>query len=257
MKQDIIKEFRYAARNNKILILFASFMFFALLTPMMTKIFLPEILKSQFPGMNDETLRTMLDMSQTGSLRSYLNDIFEIGTLIISFSLCGILAQDIKDNTLVMPLCAGRRFASLITAKMFVLGSLLLIVPLLSLLVSYIYAGLLFSFELDLGPVILTGLLQGVYMNFLLSCLIFFGSILKKPIAAGFISLAIVYLMQVAGSLFDIHKYLPSGILAHAGQLTSQFSSAIYIPLAVTAGLIITLLMLTYLRLKNLEWNER
>ncbi len=257
MRHDLIKEYKYAVRNNKVLILFASFFFFALLTPMMTKIFLPEILKSQFPGMNEETLHAMLDMSQTGSLRSYLGDIFEIGTLIIAFSLCGLVAQEIKENTLVMPLCAGRRFGSIIAAKMIVFGSLLLIVPTLALLTSYVYAGLLFSFEVDPLPILVAGLLQGIYMNFLLSCLLFFGSVIKKPIAAGFISLGLVYLIQMAGGLFDIHKYLPSGILAHAGQLTSQMTSALFIPLAVTIALIASLLFLTNIRLKTLEWNER
>ena len=50
MKTEIMKELRYVLRSGRILILFASFMFFALLTPVMLKIVLPMVLSGQFSG---------------------------------------------------------------------------------------------------------------------------------------------------------------------------------------------------------------
>lgn len=257
MKHDIVKEFRYGLRNSRFLIIMASFVFFAVMTPIMVKLILPMILASQFPGMGEDLIAEMIDMSQTGTVRNYLSDVYEIGTLIITFSLCGLIAQEIRDNTLVIPLCAGRRIHNLLIAKMLVFGSALLITPVIALIICYAYAGLLFSFDIGLLPVITSGLLQGTYMVFLLSCLIFFGSIIKKPIAAGLLSLAATYGLHIVAGLLDIHKYMPSGLLQEAMLLSDKSLSGIILPLIITISLIIALPLLSLIRLRRMEWNER
>ena len=70
MIRDINKEIKYALRNSRFLILIIGFIFFAILTPVMTRLVLPEVLKSQFPGMSEQELKGMLDMTQLGCIRS-------------------------------------------------------------------------------------------------------------------------------------------------------------------------------------------
>lgn len=60
MTKEIKKEFKYALRAGKLLILMASFMFFAVLTPLMLKVILPGILKSQLAGTPSSTLAQAL-----------------------------------------------------------------------------------------------------------------------------------------------------------------------------------------------------
>lgn len=60
MTKEIKKEFKYALRAGKLLILMASFMFFAVLTPLMLKVILPGILKSQLTGTPSSTLAQAL-----------------------------------------------------------------------------------------------------------------------------------------------------------------------------------------------------
>lgn len=257
MKQDIIKEIRFGLRNSRVLILFVGFLFFAVLTPVMMKVFMPLILKSQFPGMTEQTIAEMVEMTQIGCIRSYMGDVFEIGSIIVAFTLCGLMAQEIKDNTLVLPLCAGRQFGGIVGAKMLVFGAVLVLAPVLSLIVNYVYAGLLFAFDVGMGPVIRGGLLQGVYMVFLLSCIIMWGTIIKKPIAAGFVSLVTAFGLHFAGSAFSISAYLPSGLLDEAQQLAVIPPSSLVQSLCMTAGIIILFAAATVLRLKHMEWNER
>lgn len=257
MRQDIKKEFLFGLRNSRFLILFMGFLFFAVLTPVMTKLILPAMLQSQFPGMTEPVLAEMIDMTQLGCLRSYMGDVFEIGSIIVAFTLCGLMAQDIKDNTLVLPLCAGRQFSSIVGAKILVFGTVLLIAPVISLLVDYVYAGLLFSFDIGIAPVIRAGLLQGIYMFFLLACLVMWGSILKKPIAAGALSLVTVFGLHFIGGALGFHAYLPSGLLVEAQLLGAVPAASLTQTLFITSGLIILFTAITLLRLKNLEWNER
>ncbi|MDW7658268.1 MAG: hypothetical protein SCM11_13960 [Bacillota bacterium] len=257
MKQDIYKEIKYGLRNSRFLILMVGFLFFAILNPLMSKLVIPNIMKSQLPGLTDEAINEMLNLTQIGVIRAYMGDIFEIGSIIVAFTLCGLMAQEIKDNTLVLPLCSGKLFGSVVTAKLLVFGSVLVLSPTIALMVNYLYAGLLFSFDISLAPIIRGGLLQGVYMVFLLACLLLWGAIIKKPIAAGIMTLATGYGLSFIGSLLRIQTWLPSGLLNEAQLLDANASPKLLQTLSVTVVIILIMTSITWMRLKTMEWNER
>lgn len=257
MKQDIFKEIKYGLRNSRFLILFIGFLFFAILNPLMSKLVIPNIMKNQLPGLTDEAIKEMLNLTQIGIIRAYMGDIFEIGSIIVAFTLCGLIAQEIKDNTLVLPLCSGKQFGNIVTAKLLVFGSVLVLSPTVALLVNYLYAGLLFSFDVGLMPIIRGGLLQGAYMVFLLACLLLWGAIVKKPIAAGIITLATGYGLSFIGGLLRIQPWLPSGLLNEAQLLDTAASPKLLQTLSVTIAIILIMTTITWLRLKTMEWNER
>jgi ABC-type transport system involved in multi-copper enzyme maturation permease subunit len=257
MKQDIFKEIKYGLRNSRFLILMIGFLFFAILNPIMSKLVIPNIMKSQFPGLSEEALNEMLNLTQIGIIRAYMGDIFEIGSIIVAFTLCGLIAQEIKDNTLVLPLCSGKQFGSIVTAKLLVFGSVLILSPTVALLVNYLYAGLLFSFDISLAPIIRGGLLQGIYMVFLLACLLMWGAIIKKPIAAGFCALATGYGLSFIGGLLRIQTWIPSGLLNEAQMLETAASPKLLQTLSVTTAIILVMTAITWMRLKKMEWNVR
>lgn len=257
MKQDIFKEIRYGLRNSRFLILMTGFLFFAIFNPLMSKLVIPNIMKSQMPGLTDEAIKEMLNLTQIGVIRAYMGDIFEIGSIIVAFTLCGLMAQEIKDNTLVLPLCSSKLFGSVVTAKLLVFGSVLVLSPTVALMVNYLYAGLLFSFDIGLAPIIRGGLLQGVYMVFLLTSLLLWGAIIKKPIAAGIMTLVTGYGLHFIGGLLRIHAWLPSGILNEAQLLDTTISPELLQTLSVTIAIVLAMATITWLRLKTMEWNER
>ena len=257
MKKDIKKEVLYSLRSSRFLIIAATFLFFGILTPVMTKFILPAIFQSQFPGVTDEMMAEMVDMSQLGSLKSFFNDMFEMGTLVIAFSLCGLLAQELKDNTLVIPLCSGKRFSRIVLSKLIVFSAALSASVIIAVSVSYLYAGALFAFDVPFLAVMKSGLLQSFYLIFILSCLLFFGSLIKKPIAAGFITLFTAFGLQAAGNLLDINSWLPSGLVAEAQTLSDTLPSNTLFTLLITAVLIAAMTGLTIIRLQTIELNER
>lgn len=257
MKDEIIKELRYAIRSGRVLILLASFLFFALLTPVMLKVVLPMVLSSQLSGEASQAISGLTGMTQLDCVRNYMDDVFQIGTLIISFTLCGLTAAEIRGNTWVLPLCSGKRFGRMIGAKLLVFGALLIMVPILALLADYGYAGLLFGFEIGILPILYGGLLQGIYMLLLLSCLMMWGALLKKPIPAGCLTLATAFGLHFISSLLCIPEWTPSGLLVEAQKLIPAAASSLFIPLAVTMLLIVLMTLLTLWRLKRMEWNTR
>jgi len=255
MMREFGKEIKFGFRSGKLLILLASFLFFALLTPLMLKVILPEVLKSQ--GVSPADLAGMTALTQSACIQIYMNDVFEIGTLIVAFTLCGLLAQEIRDNTLVLPLCSGRRFAHILSAKFLVFGAALVLIPVLALIADYLYAGMLFSFEVDLLPILRAGVLQGGYMLFLLACVILWGVLLKKPVAAGFLTLATAFGLHFVGGLLGFQAWIPSGLLLQAQRLTEPPEPSLAGTLLVTLTLMLVMIVFTLWRMKRMEWNER
>ena len=256
MIQDIKKEMRYGFRNSRFLILAVGFLFFALSTPVMLKL-LPEILKSQYPNMSPEAFGALVDMTQKGAIQSYMQDVFEIGTIIVTFTLCGVIAQELRENTLILPVCSGKSYGGITAAKMVVFGLSLMIILTVALLSDYAYAGMLLGFEFSVWPVLRGGLLEGFYMVFLLSGLMMFGSFIRKPIAAGIVTLVLAYGTNYLGSLLKIGQYLPSGLLTEAGALAAQTSSTLWLTLLITAGAIVLFCAVTVQRLKTMELSAK
>lgn len=257
MKNEILKEIRYALRSRKALILFASFLFFAFLTPLMLKVILPMILSSQFGGEATKGIGDLTDMTQLDCIRNYINNVLQLGSIITSFTLCGLTAAELKDKTWVLPLCAGKRFGWVIGSKVIVFGTLMLFIPIIALIIDYIYSGFLFGFEIGILPIIYGGFLQGTYMLFLISNLIMWGVLIRKPIGAGFMTLATVFGIDFIASLLNMQKWTPSGLLLEAQTLTTSFTLSSLLSFTLTTILILLIIILTLLKLKYLEWDVR
>lgn len=257
MRIEIIKELRYAIRSGRILILFASFLFFALLTPVMLKVVLPMVLSGQLAGEATQGIGGLTDMTQLDCIRNYMDDVLQIGTIIIAFTLCGLTASEIRDHTWVLPLCAGKRFGLMLGAKLLVFGGLLVMIPVLALLADYGYSGLLFGFEIGVLPILYGGLLQGIYALFLLCCLIMWGVLLKRPIPAGFMTLATAFGIHFISSLLNVQSWTPSGLLVEAQKLMLSVAPSLFLPLSVTIVLMIFMMTFTLSRLRRMEWDVR
>lgn len=257
MKQAIKKELLFGLRNHKFLIIIATFLFFAFSIPVMIKFLLPSVLRSQFPGMSEADLAMMIDISQMGSMTNYMENVFEIGLIVIGFTLAGLIAQEIKENTLVLSICSGERYQTITLSKMIVFGSLLFITSMISILLTYVYSGVVFDMDLGIVEVVKAGLLDGIYLLFVLSLILFYGVLTKKVIATGLLSIGTTYGISLFGSLFDLNHILPSGLHMEASLFQNVWNMDTWLPLVVTLGLMIILYMATLYRLKTMEWNQR
>ncbi|UNC92196.1 hypothetical protein [Candidatus Contubernalis alkaliaceticus] len=254
IKAMIRKEIMDGLRNYRFLILLAGILFFAIFDPVMNKLVLPELLKSQFPNMTEEVMQGMLITTQNANIRAYLGDVFQISTLIIAFALSGIMAQEISDKTLIFPICSGKSYSGLLLAKLSVYGSVLVISSIFSAMVNYVYAGALFGFDLpSFMPVLRAGLFQGFYMVYVLALLIFIGSLVKKPVTAGLLVLIPAYGTRIMGDLLNINRYLPSGLLVEAEMLAVIPSVSWIGSLVSTLAVMVLLIGFTMIRLTKIE----
>lgn len=253
-KKDILE----GMRNYKFLIIFAGLLFFALLDPVMNKYILPEILQGQFPGITPEMLNDMIDSTQRGAIRAYLGDIYEIGTIILVFTLCGLVSREIKDKTFIFPICSGRSFGSILLSKIIVYGGFSFIAVIISIVINYYYSSLLFGFDMSsILPIIKAGMLYGLFMIFVISLMILIGTFTKVTMVTGILSLIFIYLTAYLGSIFHLTKYVPSGLLYEAQSLTSIGTKDLYQNIIVVLGLIVIFTVIAIIRLKNLDLTKR
>jgi hypothetical protein len=70
-------------------------------------------------------------------------------------------------------------------------------------------------------------------------------------------TLAVAFGSYFIGDLFKIQKYLPSGLLSQAQELSTVPDSSLIITVSITTVAIILFLAVTLIRLKNIEWNDR
>ena len=254
IKTIIRKEIIEGLRNYRFLVILVAILFFAIFDPVMNKLLLPELLRSQFPNMPAEVMREMLITTQADNIRGYLGNVYQLSTLIITFTLSGLLAQEISERTLILPVSTGKRYEEILLGKFFVFGTYLVLVTTLSALVNYVYTGVLFGFQLpSVLPAMRAGLLLAGHMLYVLALLLVFGSLIRKPVGAGMVTLLAVYGTRVIGSVFDLHRFLPSGLLVEAELLAAAPSYMVWGSISATIAIIVVLISFTVIRLTNLE----
>ncbi len=254
-KMLIQKEIWDGWRNYRFLIVSLGIAFFAIMNPVLDKLVLPSVLRSQFPNMPSEALDAMLLTTQIESIIGYFGSVFQVGILIMVFVLSGIVAQELTDRTFVLSVSTGKKYQDLILAKLIVYGTLLVSVTTISALVNYLYTGLFFGFDLPSPiPMLRAGMLQGVFMIFVLSMLNFIGSLVKKPMTTGLVVFMVVVGLRVIGGLLDIHGFLPTGLLVEGELLTVAPSLQVILQsLIITVLSIFVLIKLTITRLNKMD----
>lgn len=254
MKSAIKRELLEGLRTYKFLIIAAVFMFFALLNPVMNKLVLPEILKSQFAEISGDMLNQMLITSQTDNVIGYLSDVFEVGSIVVVLILASLVSGELRTRSFILPISSGKSFHNLVISKLTVYGIFTILVAVAATLFDYLYAGILFGFDISgVLPVIRAGLLQGLFFVFAISMVITVGSFVKKPIVAGMLTLMLTYGTQILSGLFKIEKFTPAGLLKEAGMLAEKANPGIYVTLAITVALVAAFISIAIIRLNSTE----
>lgn len=258
MRQAIKKELLEGIRTYKFLIILSVFMFFALMNPILNKMVLPQALMSQLDGISDEMLNQMVISSQRDCVRAYLQDVFEISTLVLVLALSSLVAGELRNKTFIFPRCSKKDFATLILAKLIVYGVFVIAVTVISAVVDYYYSGILFGTDLPgIVPILRSGILQGLYYVYVIGLVMLAGSFFAKPISAGLIALIPAYGTYIVSQLFKYDSYTPSGLLTEANMIAFNTSTNIVQPVIITFALIVILIILTIIRLETIELTRR
>ncbi|WP_425448485.1 hypothetical protein [Dethiothermospora halolimnae] len=244
LKKEIIE----GIRSYKYLIIGVSIVLFAILDPLMLKM-LPKILENQV-SMN---IVASIEMTQKMAVQNYMKDLFQIVNIVLALSLMGILADEVKGQTLAFPYSKGVSKTGMVLAKTINYSLVIPIFMFIGFSINYYYSKILFSKDvIDYLQVMKGALLFSSYYIFNISLIVLLSSLVKKGLIAGFLTLAIIFTMPLFYKINSISEFLPYNLVTHANML-DQSGGIPWISFGVTFVYIVVFNILTIYRMKRVE----
>lgn len=244
------KEILESVRTNKYLILFIGIVFWALLDPLMLKL-LPLLMKNYLPP---DIAVMFSTFTRDTAFQTFLNDLFQIGTLFIAFTLMGLLSNEVSLKKLVFPYSRGANPAGVVLAKYIHYTVTISLFILIAFLTNYFYINRLFTGGiLSIGIVLKSSLLYILYYSVLLSILLYLSSLLKRGIIAGITVLVLGYTLSIFNQFKVVRAYLPNYLLFKAADIGYIFDNSLIPTVIISFCIIILLIFLSILRMKKID----
>ncbi|MFP4457545.1 MAG: hypothetical protein ACLFPS_07790 [Clostridia bacterium] len=238
----IKKETLSGIREYKFLIILAAYIIFALLDPLMLK-FLPILVSGQ---LGDIDITQAITLNQPTAIMNSISSNYQIISLVIAISLMGLVANELKNKSVVIPSVLGLDLKKWIISKFVVYSAYIIIVSMIAQVVTNIYALTLFDGRtIALIASLKVGMLIGLFHSCILAMVLLFGTLSKRQGIAAFASLAIAFLLPTFSKVLDIVWYTPAGLLAEANYLVSYFTVDGITAVLMSIIFIITILILT------------
>lgn len=242
------KEITESLRQYRYLILASGVIIFAIMDPIMLKL-TPLLLKSQVPS--DFDISSLIQITQQSAVQKYINDLFQISSIFIVFSLCGMLCGEIYSNKFVFPFSKGSSPSQIVLAKFIHYFIAVTVVIFIGFIINYYYSSFLFGNEsLSVIDILKSAFLISIYYIFTISLLMFFSSIFKKGITVGIIVLLINYISAIFIKIQSIAKFIPHNIISSASLFNINNAK---ITIIFTLVLSIIFLVFTIIRMNKVE----
>lgn len=210
------KEIMEATRQYKYIILAVGITAFAILDPFMLKL-LPKILEQQLQG----NLSSLIVATPKSAINNYIKDLFQIGTLFITFTLASTLNDEVNEEKFVFPYSKGSKPKGIVLAKIIHYTIVVTILTFLGFLTCSYYGSILFQGEkVSLLGIVNSTILISVYYFFNIALVTFFSSFVKKSVTAGFITVMITFLSAALVNLNTIGKFMPYKLVVGANLFT-------------------------------------
>ena len=244
------KEILESKTQYKYIILAVSFLFFAISEPIMVKL-LPEILKSQLTKGSADISAFLPPITQLTGMQNYIKDLFQIVTLVIIFTTCGSLSDEITTEKLIFPYSKGSLPIGIVLAKLTNYTLSLSIFTFIGFTVNYYYSGLLLKGNpVAFSSVLSSATLLSIYYFFIITLILFCSSIIKKGVITGILVLVINYFSVAIVGIKSISKFIPYKLVEGANQFK-------YINLTTTIISVIILsvifILLTVIRMNKVD----
>ncbi|MDX9691051.1 MAG: hypothetical protein RBT45_01260 [Acholeplasmataceae bacterium] len=242
MKNEMYKDVLDGFRNQKFLILAIGFIFMSIMTPLMMRYVLPELLYKQMMNLTEEEILNLMDFSQIGVLKSFSNDLYEFGMLFLAFTLGSLIPTEIKNHHLIFFKTSQKKYRTMVFSKWLIYSCFMMFINCISFLIDYLYAGLLFSFSANLSTILWSSLLYGLYWSMIISLILWVGTITKNTIGTGLIVFLGTLILGSILSLTTIKHYTPFELIHTAQKYLTINIHTLVIPVSVTV--IVTVIML-------------
>lgn len=216
------KEFLEMIRNFKLIWVPISFILLGVMDPLSTY-YLPQIIDS-IGNLPEGAVFEMPTPPTPEILMMTISQYNMLGVLIIVLITMGLISGERKSGVAGIILVKPVSYSSYITAKW--AGALILmwISYFIGFLASWYYVGILFEW-IPFGDFMQAFFLYGIWLSFVLTITVFFNSFFKTPGVVGFLSLAVVIVLNlVTGTLSHLLEWSPAQLIAYTGEFLTTNS---------------------------------
>ncbi len=243
------KEFLELKRNNKLLIVFVIFIFFAILSPITAKL-MPKIFESiSTPGLEI----TIPEPTNKDAIDQFVKNLSTLGFILI-FIVAGAIADEKTKKTLEIILTKPIKRRDFILAKFIAYSFIIKLAFLASSVVFYLYTASLFG-AVNLGNFVVLCLLLLINILVLTTFTLLGSTIAKSTIGAAIIGfVGMILFNTVVGYIKPISKYSPDFITKHYTELITNGFDAKFLPSAITS--IILIIVLTLISIYSFKRQE-
>jgi len=242
------KEWMELIRNYRLLVVVIVLLFFGLTSPILTK-FTPELLNLIPTG--DITIQ-MPPQTVINAISQYIKNMQQFGIILAILLAMGSVAQEKDKGTAAMMLVKPLSREAFLGAKFLSLAAMFFIALFAAAIAAYYYTMLLFEAMNILHWLILNAFLY-VYVLVIVAITLFCSTLTKSQVAAGGIALGLIFIPGSIASLLGLGKYLPGELITWGARLMQGDTTASWIALGVSMGLIVVPLVGAWLIFKGQE----
>jgi ABC-2 type transport system permease protein len=232
----IKKEWMEVCRTKKLMALSAMALFFALLDPVMLKL-TPYLLK-EFSGVE---LGEMIQLTQIAELIDFHQDMAQIYAIVLVIIMSNVWINEVKQQTLVMPVSKGVNSADIILAKILTYALIIMGLMIIAYSTNYYYAGIIFGFRVDYYQVLTSALMMGIFYTSCIAFIITLSVLLMNGPAVIFMTLLAIFGGPFLASLLKVEVYTPYALLNEAKNFPRMLPDTIV--LTIVCVLILTVIV--------------
>jgi len=230
------KEFKEIVRTKRIIVLPAVFLFFGILGPVLLYM-TPELLKSQ--GLNF-TMPAPTPVQSAGEYYESASSFAAIAIILVSM---GAVVEEKARGTIQIVLTKPARRSCFIAAKYIALACLSLVSMFMGSVACLYYTGLLIG-HLPIGPYMISTMLVGLFLCFVVALTLFFSTVLGSQMAAGGATIVVFFLLgalPIASKA--LRTMLPNGLVGLGNAVLAGESPTLLAPVVADLVLIVLILI--------------
>lgn len=236
------KELLESVRNFRWLWIPLVFLMLGIMNPI-TNYYMPQILEAS--GLSAEVAAQIPVPGPEETLVKSLSQYGTLGILILVIAFMGIVSSERQSGSAIMILVKPVSHTSYIMAKWTAMAMITLGSFAFAHMGTWYYTGVLFDW-VSFGLVLKSSLIYSLWLILILTLTILLSSFLRSTGGVAFVTLALAAILSLLTELLgDVMKWSPARLTGEAGQIlmTGQASEHLWLSIAVSAALIVVLLM--------------
>jgi ABC-2 type transport system permease protein len=242
------KEWIELIRSYRLLVAAIVLLFFGLTSPVLAK-FTPELMNLIPTGGITIQMPPPTVMDAVGQ---YVKNMSQFSVLLALLLTMGVVAQEKDKGTAAMLLVKPLPRSAFLGAKFLGLAVMFAICLAAAGLGAYYYTLLLFQ-GLNIGYWLVLNLFLFVYVLVIVAVTLLCSTVMKSQIAAGGLALGLIVVASALGSLLRLGKYLPGELISWGVRLMQGDTTAAWVALGVSLGLIVVPLLAASLVFRTQE----